>query len=167
MTSLAQQITAAPGQPTSIRIGRVTSVNPVTVSVQGATFTDLGFLAFYSPMVGDSVALIGQSSQAGSDPASWLCLGKVSSQPSGLQASSVFVSFVALTSFTQAVVFPRPFPAGTGINVFTNINSGAGSTAGWNSRAFNITNLGFDLLVFGPSNTWSNVNVQWGVLPTT
>jgi hypothetical protein len=69
------------------------------------------------------------------------------------------ISFVGATSATLAVTFRNPFLAVP--IVTTNINSGSGSTAGWDSRAFGITTTGFTIFVFGSVNTWSNVGVQW------
>lgn len=83
-----------------------------------------------------------------------------------LQSDSVSVSFVALSSSTVAVVFPTAYPVGVVPNVMTNINSGAGATARWGSRAINVNNTGFTLFVYkcdaaDPAQTWANVPVQW------
>lgn len=79
---LVQQIQAAPSQPSTVRIGTVTSVSPLTVSVQGAVFAGVGKLtSYFSPAVGDVVALVGQSALT-SDAASWLVLGKVGASSS-------------------------------------------------------------------------------------
>jgi len=75
MPGLGEAVAQAVGQPASIRVGTVDSVSPLTVSAQGVPFEDVGVLAPFTPVVGETVVLIGQSSQAGSDPASWLCLG--------------------------------------------------------------------------------------------
>lgn len=157
MASLIQQIASAPGQPASVRIGTVVSVNPVTVTVQGATFTDLGTIAAYYPQVGDVVALLGQSNASGSDPTSWLVMGGLGAPTA--QAGSESISFVTLTSFTTPVVFDREFSRQPSVS--TNINNGTGATAGWQSRAFGVTTTGFTLFVFGASSTWTNVDVQW------
>lgn len=74
---LAEAVQGAMGQPSSIRIGTVTSVSPVQISAQGVPFEDVGVLFPFVPRVDMTVVLIGQSSQAGTDPASWLCLGPV------------------------------------------------------------------------------------------
>lgn len=95
--SIAQQIAAAPGQPSSVRIGTVTNTNPLEVTVQGAVMVDVGVLNSFIPQLGNSVVLLGQSSAAGSDPASWLCLG--TSTPTGLR---VFQG-VSNTTFTLGV----------------------------------------------------------------
>lgn len=77
MPNLADVIQSAAGQPASVRIGRITSTSPVTVDVQGASFRDAGVLSSYTPVVGHVVALLGQSTASGSDPTSWLILGRV------------------------------------------------------------------------------------------
>jgi hypothetical protein len=70
------------------------------------------------------------------------------------------VSFTSLSSTTVNVTFTHPFS--TAPVITTNINSGAGATAQWHSRAINITATGFQLFLFGAgASTWSNVAVQW------
>lgn len=83
MPDLVSQIANTVGQPASVRVGTIASLNPVVVTVQGAVMNNVGLIGDYSPQVGDPVILLGQSSQAGSDPASWVALGAASS--SGLQ----------------------------------------------------------------------------------
>lgn len=169
MSSLAQQIAAAPGQPATVRIGRIASVNPVTVSVQGVAFDDVGYVQGHTYALGDTVALIGQSNASGSDPASWLALPTSGGSPMGYQAGQTTITFVTQTSFTQAVVFPQPYPAGQNLSVHTNINSGVGATANWQSRAINISNTGFTIFVFtaGVASSWTNVGVVWSAFPQT
>lgn len=73
---------------------------------------------------------------------------------------TVNMSFTAVTSSSVAVTFPSPM--GSVPKVMTNIDSGAGPAAQWHSRAFNITNTGFTLLVFAAAaGTWSNIPVSW------
>lgn len=72
--SLADQISKDRGQPSTVRIGTVTSVNPLIVSVQGALFTDVGSIGQVA--IGDVVALLGQSAVS-ADGSSWLVLGQV------------------------------------------------------------------------------------------
>lgn len=81
MSAIGEAVAGAVGQPSSVRIGTVTSVSPLTVVVQGVTFANLGFLDWYTPVLGHTVALLGQSSASGSDPTSWLCLGNIVSTP--------------------------------------------------------------------------------------
>lgn len=72
--SVADQISKNRGQPATVRIGTVTSVLPLVVSVQGSDFTDVGSTA--PLVVGDVVALLGQSAVS-ADGSSWLALGNV------------------------------------------------------------------------------------------
>lgn len=70
------------------------------------------------------------------------------------------VAFATASSNVLAVAFGTTFSSAP--NVHTNINSGAGNTSQWGSRAINITTTGFDLFVFGPSNQiWLGVPVGW------
>lgn len=109
---LATQVRSAVGQPSTVRIGVVESVFPLTVDVQGAVFTEVGTLGSYFPLVGDTVALLGQSPQSGSDPTSWLALGSMHDEvvvptvPRTLQADSTAnVSLpLALTDITGATI---------------------------------------------------------------
>lgn len=84
MTSpLPSQIRANPGSPASVRVGTVDSADPLRVSLQGTILDNVGLVGSYAPQTGDPVVLLGQSSAAGPDPASWVALGKPS--PTGLQ----------------------------------------------------------------------------------
>jgi hypothetical protein len=87
-------------------------------------------------------------------------------QAPNLQSGQASISFVGLSSFTQAVVFPEAYAVGTVPVVTTNIASSAGVTARWGSRAYNISNTGFTLFLFegdsaDPVQTWANIPVQW------
>lgn len=160
MAELVTSLSQIPGQPSSVRIGLITSVNPTVVTVQGATFTDVGFLGSYTPIAGDTVALLGQCPASGSDPTSWLVLGSVSQGSGGsFQAGQVVMSFGPATSNLVAVSFQTPYLVVP--SVATNIASGAGATGGWISRAINVTAFGFDLFVSGVLATWVAVPVQW------
>lgn len=77
--SLADKIVDSSGQPATIRVGIVTSTSPFTVEVQGAPFTDLGFLDVAPrPALGAVVLLLGQSVRgAKSSGSSWVVLGEV------------------------------------------------------------------------------------------
>lgn len=168
MAGLAEAVQGAVGQPASVRIGTVDSIDPLVVSAQGVPFEDVGVLDGYAPQAGDSVALLGQSSEVGSDPASWLLLGRV--VPGGtvlgdaIQAGTSNITVTAATSGTLAIVFARPYS--TAPSVSANINSGAGATASWQSRAINVSNVGFTLFIFGPSSTFT-APVQWQAQPRT
>lgn len=109
--TLASQITSIAGQPASVRVGTVESVNPPVVRVQGAAFTDVGFLNSYIPTVGDAVILLGQSSSSGSDPASWVCLGAAT--PNGVRSRQAVLD----TNTTLAVA--ETLLSGTLVNFTT------------------------------------------------
>lgn len=83
------------------------------------------------------------------------------------QANVFSMSFGPATSATQPIVFPVAFTLAP--NVHTNINNGVAATAGWQSRAINVTNLGFTIFVFttGAATTWVNVEVQWSAFIRT
>ena len=72
---------------------------------------------------------------------------------------TVSMSFTTQTSSTSNVTFASAFASAP--RVFCNINNGGAPTASWNSRAINVTTTGFTVFVFGPSATWSSVEVQW------
>lgn len=162
MAGLAEAVQGAVGQPASVRIGVVDSIDPTVVSVQGVVFEEVGFLDGYVPEVGDTVALLGQSTEAGSDPASWLVLGKMQgeSTPVQSQAGEVLFTFVGVASSFQDVVFDVPFASAP--SVAGNIASAAGVTNLWFVRCANVSTTGFRLLVSASAiNTWTNVPVQW------
>lgn len=78
--SLPAQVTQAVGAPATLRVGKISSTTPLVLTVQGATFSGaaVGVLGSYVPGLGDTVAVAGQSKTQGSDPASWLILGRAS-----------------------------------------------------------------------------------------
>lgn len=73
------------------------------------------------------------------------------------------ISFASTNSYTQAVTFSSPFPTGVTPTVTTNINSAAGETAFWQSRAYSVSNTGFTLFLYttGAGNAWTGNDVQW------
>lgn len=79
MATLGEAVAGAVGQPASVRVGVVDSVSPLVISANGTPFEDVGVLNNVPMQVGNPVVLLGQSSVAGSDPASWLALGTPSS----------------------------------------------------------------------------------------
>lgn len=162
MTSpLPAQIQSTPGAPSSVRIGTVTGVNPVVVSLQGTVLDDVGFLGSYVPAVGDPVVLLGQSSTVSTDPTSWLALGSSNAvSPAAYQAGEETISFVALASFSTPIVFAQPFAAPPA--VVANINASSGTANLWFTRCHSVTTVGFTLLVSAAAaNTWTNILVQW------
>lgn len=74
--SFAAQVAKSRGQPATVRIGTVVSVLPPAVTVQGTTLNDVGFLRGYSPQIGDTVAVLGQSAVT-ADAASWLVMNAI------------------------------------------------------------------------------------------
>lgn len=73
--SFADQISKDRGQPSTVRIGIVTQVFPLLVNLQGTLLREVGILGSYTPMLGDYVALLGQSAVS-ADGSSWLALGR-------------------------------------------------------------------------------------------
>lgn len=139
---------------TGLRIGLAsidTTTGEVTVLVSGKVVS-CGYVDPRGFIEGAPVALLrGESS--------WLALGVTLAQPMAAEVGQELISFTTQTSFTVAVTFDRTFPSVP--HVFTNITSGAGSTAGWGSRAISVTQTGFTLFVFGSSSTWASVPVDW------
>jgi hypothetical protein len=116
MAGLAEAVQGAVGQPASVRIGLVESINPTVITAQGVAFNDVGLLGGYVPQVGDSVALLGQCSETGSDPASWLALGAVqagsASVPQSVSAAAAASASTSSTSYvTTAVICQTTFVA--------------------------------------------------------
>lgn len=112
MAGLAEAVQAAAGQPSSVRVGTVTSVNPVEISANGVAFEDVGVANWYTPRLGDSVILLGQSSGAGTDPASWLAIGSANPD-GGPQTLSLIASRVANLSVGSALGTETPVPLDT------------------------------------------------------
>lgn len=100
--SLASTIQTAIGQPATVRIGVVASANPLVVNVQGTLFVDVGVIGAFTPGVGDTVALLGQSAVS-SDGSSWLCLGEVTS-PAANALNASTVTFAEDTIYTSTNV---------------------------------------------------------------
>lgn len=109
--SFTEAITKDRGQPSTVRIGVVATVNPLTVQIQNTVVTNVGALNGVNLVVGDTVALLGQSAVS-ADGSSWLALGNVmaSSAVGGLYDNGVQVmgpnignntgAFVTLTGAT-------------------------------------------------------------------
>ena len=153
MTSPSANLQGTYPPDTGLRVGQasIASDGSVSVSVAGKPI-NTGFVNPYGFIAGEPVVVF----RGG---ASWVALGRSLPQPIAQEIGTESISFTTQTGFTVAVTFSRQFPSSP--NVFTNINSGIGATAGWNSRAFGISATGFTLFVFGASSTWSGVPVQW------
>jgi hypothetical protein len=102
--SFADQIAKDRGQPGTVRVGTVLSVVPLVVSVQGSLFTDVGVLAGFVPVVGQTVALLGQSSVS-ADGSSWLALGAVTSSATAGTPSTHGVQTMASVQNNGTAVF--------------------------------------------------------------
>lgn len=75
--NLGNEISNVAGQPLTARVGTVTSTSPLTVDVQGTSFTDLGLIGS-APSLGATVLLLGQSVKgAKSSGSSWICMGTI------------------------------------------------------------------------------------------
>jgi hypothetical protein len=79
------------------------------------------------------------------------------------QADTELVTFTSQELDTVNVSFT---PAFSGVPVvFTNIASGTGPSARWDSRAISVNSSGFTLFVFsnesGVTSSWTDVPVQW------
>jgi hypothetical protein len=78
---LAAAVASSQGQPSTVRVGTVTSINPLQITLGGPDGTVLnpaavGLLQSYIPQIGDPVALLGQTVEGAEGSAStWLALG--------------------------------------------------------------------------------------------
>lgn len=75
---------------------------------------------------------------------------------------TVLISFTTLSQSTAVVNFGFTFP--TLPTITTNIDSGAGVTARWESRAITITTTGFTMFVYqsqATTATWVDIPVSW------
>lgn len=159
---LASQTQKSAGIPNGMRTATIAAVSgqTVTISVSGGQFSSgVGVLESYRPVVGDTVAVFRQDS-------SWLILGPTAAAPEiaprAQATGTASVSFSAVNSATQAVSFGVTFASAP--VVMTNIDSNAGVTGRWASRAVSITTTGFSILVFATdavADTWSGIPVSW------
>lgn len=152
--TLPDAITQSQPPDDNMRIGTILTRFPTTVDIQGEAVA-AGTLASYTPIVGDVVMVLRQDS-------TWCIVGRTTLQDTGLspqlQAGVASVTVAAATSATLAVVFATPFRAVPAVS--TNIDNGAGATAGWGSRALNITTTGFTIFLFGTSSSFT-ATVYW------
>ncbi|MFG3174944.1 hypothetical protein ACGFZC_07675 [[Kitasatospora] papulosa] len=80
------------------------------------------------------------------------------------QAGSLIISFTNLSSYTQAVTFPTPFPVPPIMNC--EIAAGAGTTGRFEARPINVNATGWTLFILltdtaeGP-DTWTSIPVHW------
>lgn len=73
---LPDAVLRAIGAPATVRVGTVTSTSPLRVQVQDTIYRELGYIGTL-PSLGDTVAMIGQSTSVTSSPSSWLVLGTI------------------------------------------------------------------------------------------
>lgn len=133
LVSFVEQIARDRGQPATVRVGTIVSVDPVQVSIQGTVFNDAGFLGDYAPQLGDVVTVLGQSAVS-ADGSSWLVLGEASTGPSAradvrvLAATGRDDTFDSATFTTTEVVIGGswnltvPLPAGHLVELFMTFN---------------------------------------------
>lgn len=75
---------------------------------------------------------------------------------------TIAMSFTSLTASTAAVNFGFTFPDVPA--VCTNIDTGAGATSRWESRAISVTTTGFTMFVYQSqalTSTWTDIPVSW------
>lgn len=78
---------------------------------------------------------------------------------------TISMTFASAVSATAAVSFGFTFPATP--TVVTNIDSGAGATARWESRAISITTTGFTMFVYQSQAiavAWTDIPVSYTAL---
>lgn len=150
---LVSQIQAAPSNPSTVRIGVVTQATPLTVDVQGTEFAGVGFLDWYTPVVGDVVGMVGQSTLS-SDAASWFCTGKIN--PPGFVDPPAFVapqgkawaSGVTNLANNTATVIPLATQLWDNANVW-DAGQPSRLTAPIDGRYLILANVGFDANAVG------------------
>jgi hypothetical protein len=75
---------------------------------------------------------------------------------------TVLINFTALNASTAIVNFGFTFPGTPTIT--TNIDTGVGATARWESRAISATTTGFTMFVYqsqATAGTWVDIPVSW------
>lgn len=153
MMTFPLAISQANAPDNRMRIGTVSTVNPLEVNVQGEVVRSPGVVDRSTGFtIGDVVALLRQDQ-------TWLVLGRVSGSTfPQYQAGYVPVTVTAATSATGPLVFARPFAAPPAVTI--GLSSAPGSTSGWGIRAINITTTGFTWFIFGTSSTFT-IDASW------
>lgn len=134
-----------------LRTAVVTAVNSdgtLDITLAGEAVTSV-------PRLGSAWAAVDSVVQVATYRGSLLVLGVTSPGPAGalVKTGSITGGPSASTVFTQAVAFGLTFP---GIpSVVVNLDTGAGASSGWVSRATGRTTTGFTVSGFGPSSTFS------------
>lgn len=101
-------IQTAIGAPGNMRIGRITAVNPVAVTLENTVLdpSAVGFLNGYIPALDDVVAISGQSAQPSARSASWLVHGRIDPATALVPALTfVVINFEATTENTSSATF--------------------------------------------------------------
>lgn len=140
--------TSLPG--TTLTGGPASSSPILAVQVDAALNTVDNLVQSHTGSIAANVAAIQVNADDIDDLSDWTRRGEIS------------MTFASAVSATVAVNFGFTFP---GIpQVSTNINSGAGATARWESRAITATTTGFTMFVYQSqaiANAWTDVPVGW------
>lgn len=135
------------------------SPSPVLGGLPGTDFSQINMVGHYSGPCSVDIAAELTTATGNLD-----VVGNTTA--ANLQSGQFNASFALAPSALIGVSFPIPYPVGVTPRVMTNIDSGAGNTIRWGSRAINITNAGFQMFLFkgdaaDPSQVWANIPVQW------
>ncbi len=95
--SFADTISKDRGQPATVRIGVVTNLLPLEITVQATPFRNVGVLNSYIPQLGDVVAVLGQSAVS-ADGSSWLVLGHAAASDTAYARAGVIARGYRITS---------------------------------------------------------------------
>lgn len=151
--SLADSIAKDRAQPATVRIGIVTAVAPLLITTQGTPFQRVGVIAGYIPALGDVVAMLGQSAVS-ADGSSWLALGRIVTNDSGMVTASTqsslvdpagvsttSLTYVPLTgTFNPGVVFQAPASGRVLVHIRSSFAAAVGQTA-WTSARIGTGNV--------------------------
>lgn len=139
-----------------LKLATVTDASPLQAIMDGDTAA-IGMVSMTGTHVVDSRVYVLVVPPSGN-----FIVGQVVEQQTGTE----LINFTTLTQTTVAVTFPVPFL--TIPKVFTEIQSGAGPTARWDSRAINVSTTGFTIFVYSndiAAATWVDVPVVWVAVP--
>ena len=131
------------------RMATVDSISPFTIIMDGDTVAQTALCMSGRPPVGTRVGVF--MVPPGVNLVFW--------DGTVIETGGITPTFGPAVGYTEAVTFNSTFH--TAPAVMTNINTGAGYSAQWHSRAFSVTTTGFTFLLFGPSTTWLGAEIQW------
>lgn len=153
-----------------------------TYVITGSVSSSRAGEAFFDPAVGPDLstgASFGGTVEVAGDAlvdGAGIFSGNVTAGARGMQLKEVQIgvtniSFTTSLTFSQAVVFPVAWPAGTQVIVIPNIHSSASNTHQYTVRAISTTVTGFTLYVVisdsaRAAQTWSAVPVTWAAFAT-